>query len=131
MKPADGPDDLARYFREIHANALRTSLTRASATSTSPVWPPPAAVRVDAIRRAVAAVGAPKRPTEEATAMILSLSGADASWRMHDQHGLALARIPNVIAHTVQLVIDDLRARVTPPPREDHLANEVPVHSVA
>jgi hypothetical protein len=69
--------------------------------------------RLEAIRAAVAAVGAPPRATAEATAMVLRLSGADASWPLHDSYGLPLERIPDVIAHTVELIIRDLRTHVT------------------
>jgi predicted transcriptional regulator len=60
-------------------------------------------------KRSVAAIGAPKRATEDATAMLLGLSGADVSWPMHDTYGLALERIPEVIANTVQLIVDQLK----------------------
>ena len=43
--------------------------------------------------------------------MLLVLSGADASWPLHD-HGLALERILDVIANTVEMIIDQLRAKV-------------------
>ncbi len=39
--------------------------------------------------------------------------GADASWPLHDSYGLPLERIPDVIAHTVELIIRDLRTHVT------------------
>ena len=55
---------------------------------------------------------APPIPAE-ATAMVLHLSGADASWPLHDSYGLPLERIPDVIAHTVELIIRDLRTHVT------------------
>ncbi|MEP7209826.1 MAG: hypothetical protein ABI740_03230 [Alphaproteobacteria bacterium] len=110
---AAGPDDLPRYFRDIHAMALKHPVTRAIASARSEIW---AEVRqrrrkkrLDAIRQAVKAVGAPKRATEDATAMLLSLSGADASWPLHD-HGLPLERIPDVIANTVKLVVEQLKA---------------------
>jgi AcrR family transcriptional regulator len=38
ITPAAGPDDLPRYFREIHANALASPLSRALATSSGEVW---------------------------------------------------------------------------------------------
>ena len=66
-----------------------------------------------AIRAAVEAVGAPAQATAEATAVVLGLSGADASWPLHDSYGLPLERIPDVIAHTVELIIRDLRTHVT------------------
>ena len=67
------------------------------------------AERLDAIRRSVAAIGAPRRAAEEATATLLGMSGAEFSWTMHD-YGLPLDRIPDTIARTVQLIVDDLRA---------------------
>lgn len=114
VRLAEGPDDLARYFRDIHTNALKTPLTRALATSPSPLWRDVRqrrrAARLDAIRLAVASIGAPREATEDATAMLLSLSGADASWTMHDTYGLPLDRIPDVIANTVQLIVDQLKS---------------------
>jgi len=111
VRVAEGPDDLARYFHDIHEMALKTPLTRALATARSPAWREVRqrrrAERLDAIRTSVAAIGAPRRATEDATAMLLALSGADASWTMHD-YGLPLERIPDAIARTVQLVLEDL-----------------------
>ena len=69
------------------------------------------AVRLDAIRRAVAAIGAPAQATRDATAMLLSLSGLDASWPMHELYGLPLKRIPNVIANTVTLIVEQLQTQ--------------------
>jgi len=108
-----GPDDLPRYFRDIHRMALRHPVSRALASDKG-VWREMRAIRratrLDAIRRAVKAIGAPPRATAEATAMLLSLSGADASWPLHD-HGLPLDRIPDVIANTVELIVDQLRSK--------------------
>lgn len=116
IAPAAGPDDLPRYFREIHANALSTPLSRALAMSSSPVWQEVRArrrgKRLDAIRKAMAAIGAPAGPTKEATAIVLRLSGADACWPLHDNYGLPLKRIPDVLAHTIELIISDLRTHV-------------------
>lgn len=107
------PDDLPRYFRDIHRMALKHPVSRALASDRG-VWREMRqlrrAKRLDAIRRAVKAIGAPPRATADATAMLLSLSGADASWPLHD-HGLPLERIPNVIANTVELIVDQLRAK--------------------
>jgi AcrR family transcriptional regulator len=114
-----GPDDLVRYFRDIHRLALKHPLSRvligqAMAPGRS-VWK---AVRerrrterLEAIRQAVKAIGAPPHDAEEATAMLLSLSGSDASWPLHD-HGLALERVPDVIANTVELIVAQLRTKV-------------------
>ena len=108
-----GPDDLPRYFRDIHRLALKHPVTRALASEKG-VWRDVRQVRrakrLNAIRKAVKAIGAPPRATADATAMLLSLSGADASWPMHD-HGLPLDRIPDVIANTVALIVDQLRAK--------------------
>lgn len=113
VRVAEGPDDLARYFHDIHQSALGWPLTRALATAPSPVWRQVRqrrrAGRLDAIRRSVAAIGAPPRATQDATVTLLSMAGADFSWAMHD-YGLPLDRIPGTIARTVQLIVDDLQA---------------------
>jgi len=109
---AAGPDDLSRYFRDIHRMALRNRLSWVLATNpklSGELRRKRRAERLDAIRRAVAAIGAPARETEDATAMLLSLSGADASWPMHNLYGLPLKRIPGVIATTVELIVERLR----------------------
>ncbi|MBL8531411.1 MAG: TetR/AcrR family transcriptional regulator [Hyphomonadaceae bacterium] len=110
---ASGPDDLPRYYRDIHRTAIKHPISRAL-TAGKGVWAEVRAsrraARLDSIRKAVKAIGAPARPTAEATAMLLSLSGADASWRLHD-HGLPLERIPEAIAHNVELILADLRAK--------------------
>lgn len=106
-------DDLPRYYREIHRMGLKHPITRVL-SSGGGVWREMRvtrrAARLDAIRRAIKAIGAPPRATAEATAMLLSLSGADASWRLYD-HGLAPERIPDAIAHTVEIIVRDLRER--------------------
>ena len=125
VRVAEGPDDLARYFHDIHENALKSPLSRALATAPSPVWREVRqrrrAGRLDAIRRSAAAIGAPRRATEEATATLVSMAGADFSWMMHDC-GLPLDRIPGTIARTVQLIVDDLRAVAARRPRQDATA---------
>lgn len=109
-----GPDDLPRYFRDIHRMALKHPVSRVLAYDRG-VWreirQSRRAKRLEAIREAVKAIGAPPRATADATAMLLSLSGADASWPLHD-HGLPLDRIPDVIANTVALIVDQLHAKV-------------------
>jgi len=51
--------------------------------------------------------------------MLLSLAGGDASWSLYD-HGLPAERIPDAIAHTVELIVADLRgkAQKKPAPRK-------------
>jgi AcrR family transcriptional regulator len=111
---AAGPDDLPRYFRDIHTLALKNRLSWVLATNpklSGELRQKRRAERLDAVRRAVAAIGAPGRETEDATAMLLSLSGADASWPLHNLYGLPLKRIPDVIATTVEMIVDRLRSR--------------------
>lgn len=114
VQVASGPDDLARYYRDIHRMALRHPVSRVLAANLRGVWGEVRKRRrqgrLDAICRAVEAIGAPADATADATAMLLSLSGADASWPMHE-HGLPLERIPDVIAGTVQLIVDQLKAK--------------------
>lgn len=109
-----GPDDLVRYFGEIHRLALKHPISRALASDRG-VWREMRkrrrAERLEAIRQAVKAIGAPPRETAGATAMLLSLSGANASWPLND-HGLALDEIPNVIANTVEMIVAQLRTEI-------------------
>jgi AcrR family transcriptional regulator len=112
-----GPNDLVRYFRDIHTLALRHPILVGrliAMARNGAVWreirDKRRVKRLTAIREAVKAIGAPRRETEEATAMLLSLSGADASLPLAD-HGLPLSRIPDVMANTVALIIKDLRKK--------------------
>jgi len=109
---AQGPDDLPRYFREIHSLALGSPVSRALSLTVLR-WPEVRqkrrAERLDAIRRAVKKIGAPRRATQDATAVLLGLSGADASWRMHDLYGLPLKRTPGAIADVVELIVENLK----------------------
>lgn len=111
---ASGPDDLPRYYRDIHRTAMKHPISRAL-TSAKGVWrdvrASRRAARLDAIRHAVKAIGAPKRATDDAIAVLLSLSGADASWALVE-HGLPKERAPEAIARTVELVVADLRKQV-------------------
>jgi AcrR family transcriptional regulator len=113
VEVATGPDDLPRYYRYIHKLGLAYPISRAL-TSSKGVWKQVRAsrraARLDAIRRAVKAIGAPPRATADATAMLLSLAGGDASWALVD-HGLPIERAPDAIAHTVELIVQDLRKR--------------------
>jgi hypothetical protein len=115
-KLAEGPDDLARYFRDVHRGALTSPVSRALATATSPIWREVRqrrrGERLGAIRRSIAAIGAPRRETEDATATLLAMSGAEFAWSMHD-HGLPTEQIPDAVAAMVQVVVDDLKARAS------------------
>lgn len=127
VQVAQDPDDLPRYFRDIHAAALQSA--HRAVTLALLRWPeirqPRRAQRLDAIRRAVAAIGAPRKATEDATAMLLSLSGLDASWAMHDLYGLPIARIPDVIANTVRLIVEQLQSQAAARrARRDHVPTE-------
>lgn len=132
---AKGPDDLPRYFRDIHVAALASPYARALSL-TLLKWPEirrrRRAARLDPIRRAVAAIGAPAQATRDATAMLLSPSGLDASWPMHELYGLPLARIPHVIAATV--IVEQLQIRVvakknSKKPRETSRCLQWPLNS--
>jgi hypothetical protein len=61
--------------------------------------------------------------------MLLSLSGADASWPLHDTYGLPLERIPDVIANTVQLIIDQLKTQTAPTNHTPPSADSHPEHA--
>lgn len=125
VQVAQGPEDLPRYFRDIHAMALASPYTRALSL-TLLRWPEfrqrRRSGRLDAIRRSVAAIGAPAEATQGATAMLLSLSGLDASWPMHDLYGLPLQRIPDVIANTVRLIVEQLQSQAPKKPSRPAIA---------
>ncbi|WP_017666688.1 TetR/AcrR family transcriptional regulator [Sandarakinorhabdus sp. AAP62] len=109
-----GPDDLVRYFRDIHRQALKHPITRSLAFGRGAWRTVRDRRRVDrlaAIRQSVEAIGAPAEATRQATAMLLSLSGADASYRLLD-HGLPLEQAPDVIANMVTLIVGQLRAQM-------------------
>lgn len=113
VKLCSGPDDLIRYFRDIHRQALKHPITRSLAFGRGAwrtVRDRRRVERLAAIRQAVEAIGAPAEATEQATAMLLSLSGADASYRLHD-HGLPLEQAPDVIANMVTLIVSQLRTQ--------------------
>lgn len=114
VEPARGPEDLARYFLEVHTLALASPLTRVFLAHRGDgeweaIRAQRRAERLEAIRSAVEQIGAPSPETEDAVAMLLGLSGADASLPLHDVHGLPLERVPSVLAHTVELIVADLR----------------------
>lgn len=110
-----GPDDLVRYFRDIHRQALKHPITRSLAFGRGAwrtVRDRRRVERLAAIRQAIEAIGAPAEPTQQAAAMLLSLSGADASYRLHD-YGLPLKQAPDVIADMVSLIVSRLREQVS------------------
>lgn len=112
VAPED-PDDLPRYFRDIQRMALATPASRALSNMASR-WPELRQERrrdrIESVREVVASIGAPADATDDATAVLLRLSGVDAAWPMHDLYGLPLDRVPDAIAHTVELIVADLRA---------------------
>ncbi|WP_164156253.1 TetR/AcrR family transcriptional regulator [Sandarakinorhabdus rubra] len=112
-----GPDDLVRYFRDIHRQALKHPITRSLAFGRGAWRTVRDRRRVDrlaAVRQAVEAIGAPADATRQAAAMLLSLSGADAAFRLLD-HGLAVEEAPDVIANMVALIVGQLRTQTSDP----------------
>lgn len=108
-----GSDDLVRYFRDVHRQALQHPITRSLAFGRGAwrtVRDRRRVERLAAIRRAVEAIGAPAEATNQAAAMLLSLSGADSSYRLQD-NGLPLEQAPDVIADMVSLIVSNLRAQ--------------------
>ena len=121
MRPLAGPERAAALPREIHANASgQPRWSRAAGDQqrrglAGGAPEPPGENASTRSGLAVDAVGAPAAcATAEATAMVLRLSGADASWPLHDSYGLPLERIPDVSQPTPsELIIRDLRTYVT------------------
>lgn len=115
---SDGPpqptaaDDLAEHYRTIHRAALASPLAEALVTQPGEfrkVRSHRRAARLEAVRRVVADIGAPGEPTENATAVLLALAGAEVAIHMRDEAGLDQDRIPDAIADTVELIVADLR----------------------
>lgn len=105
-------DDLPEHYRTVHRAALDSPFTEAL-VSRSGEWRQVRSRRrgdrLEAVRQVVAAIGAPAERTEEATAVLLSLAGGEVTLLLRDQAGLAADRIPDALAHTVELIVADLR----------------------
>jgi AcrR family transcriptional regulator len=134
VRLAEGPDDLPRYYREVHTHALRSPLTRAFTRTNSDVVRElrqrRRAERLQAVRDAVAAIGAPAETTDDATAVLLAMAGAEHAWTIHEQ-GLPVDRVPDAIARTVHAIVEDLRSQASEPgtAREVALATSSPLRS--
>jgi AcrR family transcriptional regulator len=107
-------DQLPDHYRTIHRAALASPLTGALVGQTGSEWRDVRArrraERLHAIRSLVLSIGAPADLTTDATAVLLTLAGAEVSIIMRDQIGLEEERIPDAVAHSVELIIADLRA---------------------
>lgn len=105
-------DGLADHYRTIHRAALDSPLTEAL-VSRSGEWrqvrSQRRAERLAALRRVVTAIGAPVGPTEDALAVLLTLAGGEVTMIMRDQAGLDETRIPDAVAHTVELIVANLQ----------------------
>ena len=109
-------DDLPGHYRAIHQAALDSPFTEALVSRSGElrqVRSRRRADRLEAVRRVVADIGAPVDCTEDATAVLLSLAGGEVTLFLRDQAGLAPDRIPDALAHTVELIVADLRQAVT------------------
>ena len=108
-------DDLPRYFREDPRQRIGQPTEPGTCDEQEPglagglPTTPKEATRRDP--RGGESSRAPPEATEDATAMLLRLSGADASWPLHDLYGLPLDRIPDVIANIVELIVGQLRTQ--------------------
>lgn len=113
-------DDLPDHYRTIHRAALASPLTPTLVGQTGSEWREVRsrrrAERLDAIRRVVASIGAPDDAATDATAVLLTLAGGEVTMIMRDQLGLDERRIPDAVAHTVELIIADLAGPRSPSP---------------
>ncbi len=109
-------DDLPDHYRAIHQAALDSPFTEALVSRSGElrqVRSRRRADRLEAVRQVVADIGAPADRTEDATAVLLSLAGGEVTLFLRDQAGLARDRIPEALAHTVELIVADLRQATT------------------
>lgn len=110
------PDDLPGHYRTIHRAALASPLTAALVSQPGEwrqVRSRRRADRLAAVREVVADIGAPEEPTEQATAVLLTLAGGEVTMSMREQAQMDEARIPDAVAHTVELIVADLRRAAT------------------
>ena len=105
-------EDLPDHYRTIHRAAVDSPFTEAL-VSQSGEWRQVRsrrrAGRLESVKRVVASIGAPADRTDEATAVLLTLAGGEITLLLRDQAGLAPDRIPDAVAHTVELIVADLR----------------------
>lgn len=110
-------DDLPEHYRRVHRVALDSPITAALLSNPSREWQEIRAARradrLAAVRDTVESIGAPKRETEDALGVLLALAGGEVSLAMRDQLGVPEARIPDAIAHVVELITSDLREAST------------------
>jgi AcrR family transcriptional regulator len=111
-------EELPDHYRSIHRAALKSPLTTALVAQSGSEWREVRAARradrLDAIRRVVDSIHAPVGATADATAVLLTLAGAEITMIMRDEVGLDQERIPDAIAHMVELIVEDLRATARP-----------------
>ncbi len=111
--PPETADDLGDHYRLIHQAALGSELSAALLSQVGSEWREIRALRraarLDAVRTVVEGLGAPKEATEKALAVLLALAGGEVAIAMRDQSGLDADKVPDAIAHTVELVVADLR----------------------
>ncbi|MEO1060372.1 MAG: hypothetical protein AAFZ07_03060 [Actinomycetota bacterium] len=107
-------DDLPEHYRLIHARAIRGEVSTNLLNQTSEAWRAVRAERradrLDAVRRCVEGIGAPREATDDATAMLLVLAGGEISVTMRDQFDVDIERIPDIVADTVTGILDRLRS---------------------
>lgn len=125
VAPPTSVDDLADHYRTIHRAALRSPLATALITHTGTEWREVRvrrrADRLDAVRQVVRSIGAPDDNTNDALGVLLALAGGEITVIMRDQFGFDEERTPDAIAHTVELIVADLRASASrgTPTRDD------------
>ena len=96
-----GPGFTVERFRSASSGGSR----RAISSST------PGTGLVLLIGRTSISTLARKPDSDDAIAMLLVLAGAEICWPIHETYGLPVDRIPDTIAGTVQLVVDDLKSK--------------------
>lgn len=116
--PPTSDDALGDHYRRIHRSALGSELATALLSQGGSEWQQIRArrreERLEAIRTIVRSIGAPHEATEDALGVLLMLAGGEVAITMRDQVGLEAERIPEAIANTVELIVEDLRRAASP-----------------
>lgn len=109
-------DELPDHYRTIHRAALGSDLATALIAQRGNEWASVRAARrserLDAVTSVVRSIGAPNAAADSALGILLTLAGGEVAMTMRDQFAMTPDQIPDAIAHTVTLIVDDLTRQI-------------------
>src|SRR5579871_5059657 len=107
------PEDLLELGRRLYASFRRNELlvrAQTAAGFASEVRTLRRKARVEQIRAVLNGIGAPRAPTDRATAVIAHLASAEAGLPMLDVYGLDRKEAEQAALQAINAVIEDLRS---------------------